>query len=418
MKRRNIYQRAEEALSDTPVVLLQGARQTGKTTLARALGERSTHPRRYVTLDDAAALAAARSNPTAFLEGLGGRVTVDEVQFAPMLFPAIKALVDRSRSPGRFLLTGSANVLLLPKLSESLAGRMELLSLWPFSQGEIEGVKDTFIDRLFALTEDGLAAPMQCSACQASDLWERVIRGGYPEMQERLDPRRRRAWFGSYVTTIVQRDVREFANIEDPSALHRLLELVAARIGALANLSELSRSLSIPQSTLKRYFGLLEATFLLQRLRPWSSNLGKRLVKSSKIYLDDTGLASSLLGRTSVDELSPGPALGALLENFVVAELSKQASWSEVTPQLFHYRTQPGKEVDVVIEAPNGNLAGIEIKAASTVVSADFNGLRHLRNTVGERFTRGVLLYCGTEEVAFERGLTAVPISALWTPQS
>lgn len=415
MKRRNLLPRIEEALLDTPVVLLQGARQTGKTTLARELSASGDHSRRYVTLDEAGVLAAARSNPTAFLEGLGDRATIDEVQFAPMLFPAIKALVDRERTPGRFLLTGSANVLLLPKLAESLAGRMELLSLWTFSQGELEGVSETFVDQLFARDHDGQPAALAAESGTDGDLWMRVIRGGYPEVQKRLAPRRRSAWFGSYVTTIIQRDVREFANIVDPGALHRLLELVAARNGALANFSEFSRSLSIPQSTLTRHFRLLEATFLLLRLRPWSSNLGKRLVKSPKVYLGDTGLASSLLGRTSLDDLGHGPTRGALLENFVVTELAKQVGWSATAAQLFHYRTQSGVEVDVVLEASDGDLAGIEVKAASSIDSSDFDGLRHLRGVVGDKFVRGVLLYGGSEVLQFERDLVAVPVSALWT---
>lgn len=414
MQRRNLLPRIEEALADTPVVLLQGARQTGKTTLARELCENGAHSRRYVTLDDAAVLAGARSNPAAFLEGLGECAAIDEVQFAPMLFPAIKALVDRDRAAGRFLLTGSANVLLLPKLAESLAGRMELLSLWPFSQGELEGVGETFIDQLFAQGDDGQPAPLTFEPDVEGDLWQRVIRGGYPEVQKRLAPRRRSAWFGSYVATIIQRDVREFANIADPSALQRLLELVAARNGSLANFSEFSRSLSIPQSTLTRHFRLLEATFLLLRLRPWSSNLGKRLVKSPKVYLGDTGLASSLLGRTSIDDLDHGPTRGALLENFIVTELSKQTGWSETAAQLFHYRTQSGQEVDVLLEAPNGRLAGVEVKASSSIASSDFDGLRHLREAVGDKFARGVLLYGGSEVLMFERDLIAAPVSTLW----
>lgn len=413
MRRRNLLPRIEDALADTPVVLLQGARQTGKTTLARELSESGTSTRRYVTLDDAAALAAARSNPSAFLEGLGERATIDEVQFAPSLFPAIKALVDRDRAPGRFLLTGSANVLLLPKLAESLAGRTELLSLWPFSQGELEGVGETFIDWLLA-EDDGTQFPSQPPVPEPDDLWQRVLRGGYPEVQKRLAPRRRSAWFGSYVTTIIQRDVREFANIADPSALQRLLELVAARNGSLANVSELSRSLAIPTSTLTRHVRLLEATFLLLHLRPWSGNLSKRLVKSPKVYLGDTGLASSLLGCASVEDLARGSARGGLLENFVVTELSKQLGWSDTPAQLFHYRTQSGQEVDVVLEAPSGKLGGIEVKASSSVSASDFDGLRHLRHAVGDRFTRGVLLYGGSEVLTFEPGLVAAPFSALW----
>lgn len=412
MRRRNLLPRVEEALADTPAVLLLGARQTGKTTLARALGQGDVQARRYLTLDDAAVLAAARGNPAAFIGALDGPAVIDEVQFAPSLFPAIKAAIDRDRQPGRFLLTGSANVLLLPKLSESLAGRMELLNLWPFSQGELEGVAENLIDQLFEVGKGAGALTLQSGS--NGDLWQRITRGGYPELQERAVARRRSAWFGSYVTTILQRDVREFANIDDPAALQRLLELLAARTGGLLNYSELSRSLSIPQSTLKRYFGLLEATFFLRRLPPWSTNLGKRLVKSPKTYLLDTGLTTSLLGIAGSGDVPHGTLRGALLENFVVMELTKQASWSETEPKLFHYRTLAGQEVDVLLEAPNRQLVGVEVKAAQAVSSSDFSGLRQLEASVGERFVRGVVLYGGDEVLAFADNLIALPVSSLW----
>ena len=412
MLRRNVLPRAEEALSDTPVVLLQGARQTGKTTLARMLSEDGVLRHRYLTLDDAVVLSAARENPPGFIAGLGGPVVLDEVQFAPELFPAIKASVDADRTPGRFLLTGSANVLVLPRLSESLAGRMELLSLWPFSQGELEGRVECFIDDLFSEGE-WKGAPRSSSA-GVDSIWERTIRGGYPEVLTRTSARRRNAWFGSYITTILQRDVRELANIDGLSSLPRLLALLAARTGCLLNYSELSRSLSIPQTSLKRYLALLEATFLVRLLPPWSNNLGKRLVKSPKIYLLDTGLACSLIGLAGARDIPPSTAAGGLLENFVVMELTKQATWSETAPSLFHYRTLPGNEVDVLLEAPSGAVVGVEVKTRASVSNSDFKGLRSLQAVVGERFVRGVVLYGGTEVVPFGPGLYAVPHAALW----
>jgi uncharacterized protein len=412
MIRRNIIQMAEEALGDSPVVLLQGARQTGKTTLARVLAEENRPSRQYLTFDDASVLSAARQDPSGFIAGFSGPIVLDEVQFAPELFPAIKAAVDRKRVPGRFLLTGSANVLLLPKLSESLAGRLELLHLWPFSQGELLGRVDGLVDVLFNPSTRNWR--LDLAGDDGPGLWERVVTGGYPEAQTRSSARRRRSWFDSYITTILQRDVRELANIDGLSSLPRVLELLASRTGGLQNFAELSRSLSIPQTSLKRYLTLLEATFLVRSLAPWSTNLGKRLVKSPKTYLLDTGLASSLVGLYDPEALRQSPLAGGLLENFVVMELTKQASWSEVRPKLFHYRTQAGQEVDLLLEDSRGVLVGLEVKASSSVTSADLKGLYSLQAAVGAKLLRGVVLYTGTEVIPFGSNFFAVPISALW----
>jgi predicted AAA+ superfamily ATPase len=332
--RRNIAPLVREALQDTPVVLLNGARQTGKSTLVRGgmLGNSDT---RYLTLDEAGVLAAAEADPAGFLSGLTGPVILDEVQRSPGLFPAIKAEVDRDRRPGRFLLTGSANVLLLPRLSESLAGRVEILTLWPLSQGEIEGVEERFVDAVFSA--DPL--PFLEEQDEPLGLYDRLLRGGFPEALARGSEARRRAWFGSYVTTILQRDVRDLSNIEGMTDLPRLLSLLAARSASLVNYAELSRSASMPQSTLKRYVSLLEATFLVRTLPAWSSNLSKRLVRSPKLLLCDTGLISSLQG-LSAERLASNPVLvGPLLENFVAMELQKQSAWSATQPRLFHFRT-------------------------------------------------------------------------------
>jgi hypothetical protein len=365
-----------------------------------------------LTFDDASVLSAARQDPIGFIAGLNGPVVLDEVQFAPQIFPAIKAAVDRKRTPGQFLLTGSANILLLPKLSESLAGRMELLHLWPFSQGELLGRADGLVDRLFDTSKGNWKLDLAGDA--GPSLWERVVTGGYPEAQPRSTARRRRSWFDSYITTILQRDVRELANIDGLSSLPRVLELLAGRTGGLQNFAELSRSLSIPQTSLKRYLTLLEATFLVRSLAPWSTNLGKRLVKSPKTYLLDTGLLSSLVGLSDPEALRQTPLAGGLLENFAVMEITKQASWSEVCPKLFHYRTQTGQEVDLLLEDARGALVGLEVKASSSVNPADFKGLQSLQAAVGSRLLRGVVLYTGTEWIPFGQNLFAVPISALW----
>jgi len=409
MIKRNIAGILLEALADSPVVLLNGARQTGKSTLVQWLSE-GQHPARYLTMDDATVLAAAAEDPTGFIQGLKGPVILDEIQRVPALFPPIKVEVDRHRTAGRFLLTGSANVLLLPDLSESLSGRMEILTLWPFSAGELGSVTETFIDMAFS----GRPLLLPASSLSRSELFRRIVAGGFPEAVQRTTPRRRRAWFGSYITTILQRDVRDLANIEHLTALPRLLALLAARATTLLNLSELSRSAGLAQSTLKRYMALLETTFLVQLLPPWSANLGKRLVKSPKILLSDAGLMAHLLG------LGNGPAglgshvAGPLLENFVAMELRKQAAWSETQPQMFHFRTQTGQEVDIVLEDARGRVVGVEVKAASSVSASDFRHLKALREALGDRFIRGVVLHTGSEGVPFSGDLLALPVSALW----
>jgi uncharacterized protein len=408
MIKRNITSRLLDALSDTPVVLLNGARQTGKSTLVKTITEHS-HPARYITLDDATVLAAVKQDPAGFIAHLEKSVVIDEVQKAPELFPAIKAAVDRDRKPGRFLLTGSANVLLLPRLSESLAGRMEILSLWPFSQGELEGVHELFVDGLFA-AKLRTEPPQRESP---ASFHTRIINGGYPEAISRAKEDRRRAWFESYITTILQRDIRDLAQIEGLTSLPRLLAIIASRAPALLNFSELSRTLAMPQTTLKRYMTLLETTFLIQHLPAWSGNLGKRLVKTSKLVMSDTGLMAHLLGANK-ERLAAGGGIGPLLENLAVMELVKQISWSSTKPAIFHFRTQTGQEVDIVLEDRAGRLVGIEVKASSTVTAQDFKGLRALAETTGKRFYRGVVLYTGAESLPFGPGLYAMPINALW----
>jgi hypothetical protein len=409
MLRRNITPLLKAALADTPVVLLTGARQTGKSTLVQDIAA-TTHPAHYLTFDDAGVLAAAQADPAGFLAGIDDAVVLDEVQRAPELFLALKAAVDRDRRPGRFLLTGSANVLLLPRLAETLVGRMEVLTLWPFSQGEIAGVAEGFVDAVFADTLPRLSVVQE----EWTELLTRMLRGGYPEVVERSTEDRRAAWFGSYITTLLQRDVRDLAHIEGLTAVPRLLALLAARVTALLNFSELSRSIAMPQSTLKRYLALLETTFLFQPLPAWSSNLGKRLVKAPKVILSDTGLIAALLALNAERLTTDRGLAGPLLENFVVMELRKQASWSRTRPQLFHYRTQTGQEVDVVLEDAAGRLVGVEVKASATISAADFKGLHALAEATGRRFHRGIVLYSGAEPLPFGQRFYALPAPVLW----
>ena len=399
------------ALARSPVVFLNGARQTGKSTLAKALAG-GPHPASYITLDDATTLAAAQADPAGFVAGLDGPVVMDEVQREPRLFLPIKAAVDRDRRPGRFLLTGSASVMALPQLAHALVGRVEILTLWPFSQGELEGHGDDFVDAIF---RSRVAAPARTGTRRSTPIERRLLTGGFPEVATRKTNAGRRAWFASYTTTILQREVRDLANIEGLAVLPSLLRLLAARAATLLNTSELSRSTGIPNTTLKRYLALLEATFLIQPLPAWSANLSKRLVRAPKLLLCDTGLLAHLLGVDARRLAAERALVGALLENFVAMELAKQASWSEVRPAIHHFRTHAGEEVDVVLEDAAGRVVGIEVKAAATVGARDLRGLRALAEALGKKFVRGVVLYTGTEVIPFGERVHAVPLEALWT---
>jgi hypothetical protein len=411
--RRNLIDRVLEALSDTPVVLIHGARQTGKSTLVQEIS-RTAYPARYVTLDNATALEAARRDPEGFLTGLGRPVILDEVQRAPALLLAIKSAVDRKRSPGQFLLTGSANVLLLPRLSEVLAGRMEVLTLWPFSQGEIEGKQEGFVDALF---EQGARPKRPTGDLDRKALIHRILQGGYPESLHRTTEARRSAWFESYVSTIVHRELRDLANIDHLTEIPRLLRLLASRAGGQMNYAELSSAIALPQTTVKRYLSLLEMLYLSCPVPAWASNVGRRLIKRPKSYLNDTGLVAHLTG-TDPYQIEDDPSrLGPLLENFVVMELLKQSAWSRTRPRLLHFRTHNGIEVDAVLESPSGDLVGIEVKAASSLREADVRGLEHLKALVGRRFRRGVVLYMGTEGLPLGDKLQALPMASLWQGQ-
>ena len=411
MHTRHIAPLLTDALSDTPVVLINGARQSGKSTLAQAQLTSSGAPRPYLTLDDAVVLNAAKSDPAGFINGLQGDITLDEVQRVPELFLAIKAAVDRQRQPGRFLLTGSADVLLLPGIADSLAGRMEVLSLWPLSSAEM--VNSASLNRADALFQ-GNWSPLRVQPCTRDALVERLLAGGFPDAVTRTSVRRREAWFDAYVQAVLQRDVRELANIEQLTEIPNLLSLLAIRSGTLLNFAELSRTAAIAQSTLKRYFALLEMLFLVVRVPSWERNAGKRLVKAPKVFLPDSGLLNYLMG-TTADSLSAKPGLpGGLVETFVLAELLKHLAFSEARLSLWHYRTQTNIEVDFILENRLGQITGIEVKASATVDGKDFKGLRHLQETEGAIFQRGIVLYAGRELVPFGENLWAVPLSVWW----
>lgn len=406
---RHLEPRIVDALHDTPVVYLQGARQTGKSTLVQAIAREHGFAD-YLTLDTAAVQAAAESDPEGFVAGLEGPTVIDEVQRAPRLAIAIKSAVDKHRRAGQFLLTGSANVMAVPRLSESLAGRMELHTLWPFSQGELARHRESFIDRVFSAQHRS----SEVEAVSQRDIVQRLLVGGYPEAHARRRDERRHAWFDSYLTAILQRDVRDLLNIDRLTEVPRLLALLASRASQLVNYADIARSLAIPLTTLRRYLTLLEMTFLVRLLPAWFANIGKRLTKSPKLLLVDTGLLTHLLAVDSARLRSDRTLLGHVLENFVAVELLKQLGWSYTKCGLFHFRTDSGQEVDLVLEDASGQVVGIEVKASATVEKRDFRGLEGLAAALGSRFVRGVVLYLGDASVPFGKEFRALPISGLW----
>lgn len=404
---RLLVARVVAALADTPVVLIHGARQSGKTTLARMVGE----PRgfSYVSFDDDAVLRAALQDPAGFVADLPERAILDEVQRVPALFTSLKAAVDHHRIPGRFILTGSANVLLVPALADSLAGRMGILRLHPFSQCELSGREPKFLDALFA-------GQFRTRVVErlGSELAERIVAGGYPAALARSEPARRSAWYRDYVDAEVQRDVRDLSRIRSLDSLPRLLAVAASNTARLLNITEMAGPFQLDRKTIHDHTALLEGVFLLQRLQPWHTNRLSRLVKTPKLHMGDTGVACALLGMQAGNLQRDRGLFGFVLETFVLQELQRQASGREEPLSFFHFRDRYGYEVDIVIERGAMAVAGVEVKAAASVTDSDFRGLRKLREAAGDRFVHGVVLYDGTATIPFGEGLHAVPIRALW----
>jgi uncharacterized protein len=393
------------ALKDTPVVMVTGPRQCGKTTLVRDL---VVGNREFITMDDDTVLAAARSDPTGLVRALD-RTTIDEVQRVPDLLRAIKKAVDDDRRAGRFLLTGSANILTLPQVSESLAGRMEIVSLLPLSRAEIRGKKTSFLKAAF---DRKLGKPAELMI--ANDLVEAVLIGGYPEMLQRKDPKRRQTWARDYIRAIVQRDVREIAEVEKLDQMPRLLQVLAHHSGRLTNFTQMGAQVGFDDKTTRKYVAILEQLFLVRKVEPWFQNHLKRLVKTPKLHFLDSGLLGALLGATPERITKDRSSFGPLLETFVFSEVLKQASWFGESCVLYHYRDKDQDEVDLVIEAASGALVGVEVKASATVNAGDFRGIRKLADASGDNFKLGVVLYDGAKPVHFGDHLVAAPISCLW----
>lgn len=409
MYQRNIAHRVSALMDVHPVVLLGGARQSGKSTLVRALVD-SGLDAEYVTLDDPVPLAAAAGDPDAFVAGLPDRAIIDEVQRAPGLFRAIKRAVDRDRRPGRFLLTGSADVMLLPGAAEYLAGRMGVATLWPLSQGELRGVRETFIDRVFERGASGWRA----KPSERAALVDAVLRGGFPPAVDAASEFARNEWLDAYAGLLLQREVSSIANVERLGDLARLLVYLATRAGTLANMADVSRALGMPKTTVVRYVSLLEAAYAIGFVPSWAADPGRRHVKAPKVVPTDSGLTARLM-RVDAARLAVDPnAFGPLLESFVVMELRKQATWADTEVRVHHYRTPDGREVDVVLEDARGRVVGIEVKAAAGLGASDTTGLGALRARLAERFVAGVVLHDAPGATVLGDRVVSLPVSALW----
>ena len=405
---RLIESRIREALADTPVVLVAGPRQAGKTTLVRQM---ATHGMRYLTLDDELTLLSAKDDSVGMIRSLD-RAVIDEIQRAPQLLLAIKKSVDEDRRPGRFLLTGSANLMTLPAVADSLAGRMETLALLPLSQSELQGSTANWIDAAFAGSLLQSVTPIVGQA-----LVETVLRGGYPEAISRIAPRRRTVWARQYIDAIIQRDLRDVASIDKLDQLPRFLRSLALVSGQMCNYTQLGSQVGLDSKTAARYTGVFEQMYLLRRVEVWARNRLKRVVKTPKLQFLDTGLLATLLDLGAAEVQHDRSRFGSLLETFVYGELLKHSATAEGDYRLLYYRDMDMLEVDVVIENSAGQLIGVEVKASATVKAGDLRGLKKLASVAGDQFRMGVLLYDGTETMPLGDGLWAAPLSTLWGKQ-
>ena len=403
---RFIETRVKEALTHTRVVLVSGPRQSGKTTLARQIAAGIVP---FLNLDDKTTLDAALADPAGFIRGLD-RAVIDEIQRAPDLLLAIKTTVDEDPRPGRFLLTGSANLMTVPRVADSLAGRMKVVRLLPLAQAELKGTPTAFLNMAF----EG-RVPKIGNVLVGADLIEKVLAGGYPEALTHSRWNTRQDWYLDYIEAIVQRDVRDTAQFEKIALMPRLLRVLAEHSGQLVNYSGFGAPLGMNHLTTRKYTGVFESLFLLCTLQPWFSNALKRLTKTPKLHFLDAGLLAALRDITPDRVRKDKTLFGPVLETFVLAELLKLASWSDDRYGFSHFRDKERKEVDIVIEDRRGRVVGIEVKASATVTTRDFAGLRRLSEACGDRFVLGLVLHDHEHIVPFGERLFAAPISALWS---
>jgi hypothetical protein len=408
---RGIEHELRDILSVSRAAAIVGPRQGGKSTLAKQLQAAGVVPN-YFSLDDAALRAAAQADPDGFSLSLARPAVIDEIQRAPELMLAIKQILDRDHTPGQFLLTGSADLVTARVVADALPGRVEYVNLWPLAQAEIAGRRASIIDALLNESPPQINSAPKGRAASA----EVILAGGYPDARTR-DQRQRTRYFRSYVQSILGRDLPEIGEVRsDPSKLEQLLRLLAARTSGTVNYADLGRELALDDKTVKAHAELLRQLFLVYRLRPFSSNLGSRQVKTPKLLLTDTGMAAALIGVDASRYSAPdqGSLAGMLFETFVLMEIVKQATWSTTPVELFFYRDTDKREVDLVIESASGEVVGIEAKAAATATASDARGLRLLRDRLGARFKIGIIVYSGEHTLPLGERIWAVPISGLW----
>lgn len=412
---RRLAALAQESLGSFRVVVIHGARQVGKSTMASTLASRLGAT--MVTLDDVAQLEAARLDPAGFLGVLGKPAVVDEFQRAgESLVLAVKAAVDADTRPGRFVLTGSTNFLTVPTISESLAGRVDVVELWPFSQGELHGGVDEFVDRAF----EGPPALLAHSgpALTRDEYLERLCVGGYPGVVG-MTARMSRRWFESYVDTVLAREVAVADDIRRLDVMAALLRYAAATTSSELVVTTAAERLGAHRDTVAAHLAWLETVFLVHRVPAWGRNLTAKVVKRPRLHVTDTGLAANLMGRQPAMLRSPTePATGPLVETFVVNELAKQVTWSDVSARLYHFRDRDGVEVDAVLESADGRVVCVEVKSATTPRSDDVAGMSRLRDALdrsGGTFVAGIVLHTGTARVPFGDRLLALPIADVWT---
>jgi predicted AAA+ superfamily ATPase len=400
---RKLKSHMDAAMKDTPVVLINGPRQSGKTTLVKEYSPSLP----YYTLDDDNALTAAKSDPIGFINRID-KAIIDEIQRAPELMRAIKVSIDQHRQPGRFLLTGSANLLALPQIGDSLAGRMEILTLLPLSLNEIQRKDNHFIEHA-----QNQSWPTQTAFSETSNIFSRALIGGYPEMLTRPSPERRHAWAKSYIKAIVERDVKDISSIEKLIEMPRLLEVLARQSGKLTNFTQIGGQLNLDTKTTQKYIGLLETLFLVNKVRPWHSNTLNRIIKTPKTYFLDSGLLACI-NNIAIESLENNPAdAGALLETWVYNELLKIKTQSTTEWNIYYYRDKDQVEVDFMLENNQGHIIGIEVKASQTIFNHDFRGLKKLAALTGKQWISGIILYNGNQCLPFGDKLWAVPFSLL-----
>lgn len=415
--RRRLEAVVAARLEEEPVIVLQGPRAVGKSTLLRHVA--TARGVEVIDLDDPRVRDAFRSNTDAFLS-LPSPVCVDEYQHAPELLDAIKARLNRSSRPGVLLLTGSARYQALPLVAQSLTGRLHVITVRPLSQGEVSGKNETFLEALLRDAEGALGAASRAprSLTSRTDYIQRIVAGGMPMPLRRHTDAARARWFDDYVQLVLERDVLELARVRQREQLPRLLARLAGQTGQVLNLSRAAESIGLEPSTAEHYATLLESVFLLYRLPAWGTTLRARAAARPKLHMMDSGLAARLLRLTPARLAKLDPTalseLGHLMETFAVSELLKQASWLEYPVASGHWRTHDGDEVDAVFERDDGSIVAFEVKAGDRVPGDALKGLQKLREAAGQRFLAGIALYTGERAYAVDDRIHVVPIDRLW----